>query len=102
MFVDYHDTLYRNQRTFALAPDQLSWLEDIGDRLGLDSGEFRGCLNSDRHAETVTANLELARALALDGTPAVMVGTGQGMSRRLNSYAFDVISAAVEAVLSGS
>ena len=98
----YHDTLYRNQRNFAMAPNQLGWLEDIGDQLGLDAQEFRGCLNSDRHAEAVTANLELARALGLPGTPAVMVGSGQGMSRRLGSYAYEAIRDAVESILAGS
>jgi len=98
----YHDLLFRSQRTFAMEPDQLRLLRDFAGQLGLDSREFRGCLNSDRHAEAVTANLELARALGLPGTPAVLVGSGQGMSRRLDSYAFDIIRAAVESVLAGS
>jgi protein-disulfide isomerase len=101
-FWDYHDTLYRNQRSFAMAPDQLRWLQDTGEQMGLDVREFRGCLNSDRHAEAVTANLELARALGLPGTPAILVGSGQGMSRRLNSYAFETIQEAVDVVLAGS
>ncbi|MCJ7627431.1 MAG: DsbA family protein, partial [Longimicrobiales bacterium] len=70
--------------------------------LGLDRDEFRACLNSDRHAEEVSANIQLAHALGLDGTPAILVGTEGGMSRRLPTYSFETIQEAVEAILGGS
>lgn len=100
-FWDFHDLLYRYQRTWATASNQVSALEDFAETLGLDMGTFDGCLNSDRHAETVTANLELARALGLPGTPAVLVGTGSGMTQRLNSYDYETIRAAVESLIEG-
>jgi protein-disulfide isomerase len=100
-FWPYHEMLFRNQRNFAMAQDQSGLLLDFAEQLNLDSREFRGCLNSDRHAEAITANIELARSLGLPGTPAVLVGSGQGMSRRLNSYYFQAIQEAVEAILAG-
>lgn len=97
----YHDLLYRNQRTFGLEQNKEGILKDFAEQLNLDSNEFRGCLNSDRHAEAISANRALAQALGLPGTPAVMVGSGQGMSRRLNSYYFPDIQEAVEDLLGG-
>ncbi len=96
----YHDLLYRNQRNFGMAQDQPKFLLDLGEQLNLDMAEFRGCLNSDRHAEAITANRELARSLGLPGTPAILVGTGQGMNRRLNSYYYQVVQDAVDEILS--
>jgi protein-disulfide isomerase len=50
----------------------------------------------------VSANIQLAHALGLDGTPAILVGTEGGMSRRLPTYSFEIIQEAVEAILGGS
>jgi protein-disulfide isomerase len=83
--------------------DKLGAFLEIGEDLGLNSGEFEGCVNSDRFAQEVSANREMAHALGLDGTPAVMVGrSGGGMSRRLNNYSFDAIKAAVDEVVGAS
>jgi protein-disulfide isomerase len=101
-FWEYHDRLYRSQATWAMEADKLGVFEDYGESVGLDRGEFLGCLNSDRFAQEVTANLQLAQALGLDGTPAVLVGTEGGMSRRLPDYLFDTIQKAVEEILSGA
>jgi protein-disulfide isomerase len=100
-FWEYHDLLYRNQMSWGNASNQISAFEEFAEQLGLDVGEFRGCLNSDRHADVVTANLELARALGLPGTPAVLVGTRDGMSRRIDAFDFLSIQRAVESVLGG-
>ena len=99
---EFHDRLYRSQLTWGAESDKLGIFLEYGDDLGLDRDDFRGCVNSDRHAEEVSANIELARALGLDGTPAILVGTEGGMSRRLPTYAFQAIQEAVEAILGGT
>lgn len=98
---DYHDHLYRRQLSWGMEIDKLGAFLDYGEELGLDRGEFRGCLNSDRHAREVSANLELARALGLGGTPSILVGVQDGMSRRVPDYFFESINMAVEELLSG-
>ena len=101
-FWDYHNMLMRNQLTWGRESNQIPTFEEYAETLGMDAGEFKGCLNSDRHAESITANLELARALGLPGTPTVLIGSGDGMSRRLPDYYFESIRAAVEAIVGGS
>ena len=99
---EYHDRLYRSQLTWGMESDKLEVFQEYGEALGLDRGAFRACLNSDRHAQEVSANRELAQALGLDGTPAVLVGTEGGMNRRLPDYYFETIQDAVEAILGGT
>jgi len=100
-FWDFHTRLMRNQRSWGVQQNKIPVFEDFAEELGLDRGAFSGCLNSDRHAEEVTANLELARALGLPGTPTIMVGSGNGMSRRLPDYSFQTIQSAVESLQGG-
>jgi protein-disulfide isomerase len=99
---EYHERLYRSQITWGMESDKLGVFREYGEALGLDNDEFRACLNSDRHAQEVSANTELAKALGLDGTPAVLVGTEGGMNRRLPDYYFETIQEAVEEVLRGA
>jgi len=101
-FWDFHNLLMRNQVTWGREADKIPVFEGYAESLGLDVGSFMGCLNSDAHAQAITANLELARALGLPGTPSVLVGSGEGMSRRIPTYYFQDIKAAVDAILEGS
>lgn len=100
-FWDYHNRLMRNQRTWGMEQNKIPILEDYAEDLGLDRGEFSQCLNSGRHAEEVSANLELARALQLPGTPSILVGTAGGMSRRLPNYYFETIQSTLDSILGG-
>jgi len=98
-FWEYHDRLYRNQITWGLERDKLGTFLQYGEDLGLDSGAFRECVNSDKYAPEVSANRELAKALGVGGTPAVMVGMRGGMSRTLQTYSFEAIRDAVEEII---
>ena len=53
---DYHDRLFQNQVLWSFEPDPAGAFNGYADDLGLDGGEFRSCLRSDRHAEVVVAN----------------------------------------------
>jgi protein-disulfide isomerase len=100
-FWEYHGRLMRSQRTWGMEENKIPVLEEFAKELGLDRGEFNHCLNSDRHAREVTANLELAHALGLGGTPSILVGTGGGMSRRLDHYAYQTIQSTLDSILGG-
>ena len=100
---DFHDRLYRSQLRWGMESDKLGAFLEMGEDLGLDSGEFKGCVNSDRFAQEVSANREMAHALGLDGTPAIMVGkSGGGMSRRLGDYSFEGIKQAIDEIVGGT
>jgi protein-disulfide isomerase len=75
-FWDFHDMLFARQYEWATA--RTSPLREFGEyagTLGLDAAAFTSCLNSDRHAEAVTANRLLGETLRVQGTPTVYVGT---------------------------
>ncbi len=100
-FWEFHNRLMRNQRSWVRDENKVPVFEEYAEEIGIDVGEFSGCLKSDRHAQEVTANLELAQMLGLPGTPAVLVGTGGGMSRRLPDYSFQTIKATLDSILGG-
>jgi protein-disulfide isomerase len=95
-FWEFQQVMFRNQSTWASKTDVIGDFVDYAGEAGADKDVFDACLRSDAHAETITANLRLAEALGLDGTPTVMVSMGRGMARRLMSADFQSIKAAIE------
>lgn len=79
---EYHDNLFRNQARWAPMTSPASTFVDYAETLGLDGGDFSDCLNSDRHAALVTANMELGNQLGVNGTPTIYVEQG-GTARRV-------------------
>ena len=72
-FWAYHDLLFTNQNLWAFQPDPAGHFVDYAEELQVDMAAFRSCLNSDMHAELVTANRALAQALGLPGTPGILI-----------------------------
>jgi protein-disulfide isomerase len=72
-FWEMHDRLFANQQ--ALTPDDL-----VGHAkaLGLDSTKFKQCLDSDKYAAKVKANVAEGEKFGVSGTPAVLIGVSQG------------------------
>lgn len=101
-FWDFHDQLFLNQAQWSTASNPASRFERYASDLGLDSEAFEECLRSDRHAQTVTANMMLGEALGVTGTPTVMVSRGQGMATRLQSTDFNTIADAVAEAAEGA
>lgn len=93
---EYHDALFQNQSSWAQEGSPAGRFVDYAENLGLDADAFGDCLRSDRHARTVTANMQLGEALGVSGTPTVMVSRGGGMAQRLQDYDYDSIEEAVE------
>ncbi|MEM7414525.1 MAG: thioredoxin domain-containing protein [Gemmatimonadota bacterium] len=91
---EYHEALFRNQTRWSTASMPSSAFEDYASELGLDEGSFSSCLNSDRHAEVVTANMELGSRMGVGSTPTVLINAG-GQTRRMNSVDFQSIQQAI-------
>ncbi len=101
-FWAYQTVLFRTQSTWMGAPDKEPALVRAAHGVGLDIGAFRSCLDSDRHAADVSEDLQLAKALGLDGTPSVLVGSAKGMERQLSDFSFSGVRKAVEDALPGN
>lgn len=97
-FWEYHDRLFETQARWSPAGDPTSDFVGIAGDVGLEEGEFETCLNSDRHAELITAQMKLAEQLRVGGTPTLMVSQG-GMGTRIRSFDFATVSEALEEAL---
>jgi protein-disulfide isomerase len=99
-FWQFHDELYRKQDDWVARSNPISAFVGYAKGLGMDTGAFEQCLNSDRHADVVTAGMELARQLGLDATPTIMVGLAKGMPRSLGQdFSFKSVQAVVDRLL---
>jgi protein-disulfide isomerase len=95
---EYHDQLYRNQARWATSTDAEGTFIEYAGTLALDEGDFEGCLRSDRHADVVTANMELGLQLGVRGTPTIIVEQG-GVPRNMLDWSFPALQAYVEDLL---
>ncbi len=91
----YHTELFRNQTRWAAASMPASAFEQYAEETGLDTDSFDACLNSDKFADVVTANMILAQRAGVTSTPSVFV-RGGGVTRRLNSVDFQSLADAVD------
>ena len=99
-FWEYHMTLFENQFSWAASGDPIGNFVGYARALSLDDDAFGDCLNSDRHADRVTANLRLAGALQLNVTPSVLVRSGDRTSR-VPGNSYPAIEEAVEQLTGG-
>jgi protein-disulfide isomerase len=67
-FWQMHDTLFKEQR--ALSVDQL---KQKAVRLELDAEKFNECLDSDRYAAQVQADMEAGSRIGVSSTPAMFI-----------------------------
>ena len=76
MYFEYHDLVFASQEEWSPLGSAVGHLRDLADDLDLDRGAFRDCLESDRHAEVVSANMRLGQVLRVSGTPAIYAYRG--------------------------
>jgi protein-disulfide isomerase len=95
----FHDRLFQNQAQWSLRPDPSGDFIDYAGELGLDGATFRACLASDAHAEVVTANRLLGEQLGVQGTPTIIVDTGEGRAIRVDDYSIDNLRRIIDGAL---
>ncbi len=96
---EYHEELFRNQSRWSTASMPSSAFEDYAGTVGADEGDFGACLNSDRYADVITANMELGSRMGVSGTPTIFINVN-GQTRRLTSYDYTSIASTIEALTS--
>lgn len=94
-FWEYHDKLFENQR--ALGIDDL---KGYASDLGLDTGDFNDCLDSDDKRKSVNDDLSAATAAGGRGTPYfVIVNNKNGKAQAVSgAVPFSQLEAAINAV----
>ena len=97
---EYHDNLFRNQPRWAPSTNAADVFVGYAGELGLDEDTFESCLNSDEHAEVVTANLELGNQLGVGGTPTILI-EHNGTVRQVG-YDFASIQEYIDGLLAAS
>jgi protein-disulfide isomerase len=97
----YHDQLFAHQSTwgFSTGPP-IGAFEDYAATVGVDAGAFGDCLNSDRYADVVSANLRLGIELGVSGTPTIFASRGGGRSIRVTRWnEFDAYQDVIDRML---
>jgi protein-disulfide isomerase len=80
-FWEYHKQLLAQQNAWSYSREApVAQFQSYAQQLGLDTDTFGACLNSDRHAELVTANYQLGQQAGVGGTPTVFVAGRQSLS----------------------
>jgi protein-disulfide isomerase len=89
---EYHELLFGNQTAWSFKrTSPLKEFKEYAALIGLDEAAFDRCLESDRFAETVTANALLAQQLGVNSTPTVIIN-----NRRVSDpFNYNAISALI-------
>ncbi len=98
-FWEFHDLLFENQRAWASGNAKSSF-NDYAQQLGLDTAEFRSCLDSGKHTSEVQKDLQDGFAAGVSGTPTFFVGNERdGYIKLVGAQPFSAFQAAIEAEL---
>lgn len=95
-FWEYHHLLLAQQSAWTysrVAP--VEQFQAYAVQLGLDPQKFNSCLNSDQHADLVTANYQLGQQAGVTQTPTVFIDGRQS----LQPMDWDVLKAEIERAL---
>jgi protein-disulfide isomerase len=84
---EYHDNLFRNQVRWAPSTNAADVFIDYAAELGLDEDTFASCLESEAHAELVSANMELGNQLGVGGTPTILIEHNGSLRQVAYDYA---------------
>lgn len=74
-FWDYHDLLFKNQDTWSpqAAADAENSFVDYASGLGLDTNQFRNCLDTDKYKSLVDADTAEGNRIGVNGTPTFVI-----------------------------
>jgi protein-disulfide isomerase len=90
---EYSELVFGRQSDWSVqrsAP--LGKFKEYATTVGLDQAAFESCLQSDRFADTVSANVRLAQQLGVNSTPTVIIN-----NRRVDPFRYEDISALIAA-----
>ena len=94
-FWEYHDMLFDRQRGTNQGAFNDNALKDFGGILGLEREPFEQCVNENRYAGAIDADMADVRRLGLNGTPSFIIGD----RRIVGAQPFEVFEQAILAEL---
>ena len=96
-FWDFHDLLFKNQTTWSAqaATDAADSFTSYAGQLGLDTTQFRSCLDSSKFKANVTADANAGNKALVDGTPTFFING----HRIVGAVPFNDLQIAIEAEL---
>ena len=100
LYWEMHDVLYARQQDWSLdRTPPVERFAGYAQSVGANQAEFEQCLQSDRHAETVTANGMLGDQLGIRSTPTVFIN-GRNVGEAWSDYA--AIKRLIDGALAGA
>ena len=100
LFWEMHDMLYARQQEWAIdRTPPIARYAGYAESIGADRGDFEACLQSDAHAETVTANGMLGQQLGVGSTPTVYIN-GRNVGEAWSD--FEAMSELIEEALANA
>ena len=91
MFWPYHDRVFQMTRSEQQGAAQFDDLVGYAADMGMDQNQFRTCLSSQQHRDTVSASLAQAQQLQLQFTPSIIVG-----DTLMQDYSYPSVSGEIE------
>jgi protein-disulfide isomerase len=92
-----HDLLFINQEQWANNANYVAMFKSLAGEMELPQAEFDECLDSDRYADAVNAQVNEGVQLGVRGTPSFFIN-GQSL---VGAQPFSVFQQAIEALLPG-
>jgi len=72
-FWEMHDRLYRNQKAWADAEDPRPIFISYARELGLSTAQFQEDMESNRVDQAISADIQRAQSLGINGTPTILI-----------------------------
>lgn len=94
-FWEFHDLLYRNQSGENAGAFSKQRLKAFGNDLGLETTAFNACVDAEKYANAVQADVNDVRTKGFNGTPTFVIGD----QRIVGAQPFGVFAAAIDAAL---
>lgn len=94
-FWPMHDQLFANQRAWAAPRNPERNLRTYARAIGLDLGQYDGCMESGRFRARIQAQVEAAEKLGITSTPTFVVGRTKIL---LNSLAYDEFKRVIDSL----
>ena len=79
-FWEYHDMLFAKQRDWSFVRSApFKEFNEYATAVGLDAKAFDACLKSEKHADLISANLQLGQTVGVPVTPTVYINGKRAM-----------------------